>query len=287
MTFINLPVNSQTANISTNNFSECEQGVLRHLYYKLLNSSVTGMLFKTSDIAEQAKCTNRTVYNVLNKLKEDGHLTSESKGRNGILVVMLKKGWELCKLFKFAFLAFFRNKNAIPYSYIGDNKDPVPRPPPDPNPDRVSKMCLKEGLNESEIRIVRQKVDKVPVIKNLGGLVKCFINQVKDGVFGSKSTKQEVVMTHASMKNPFEAERERDYALRRAKDELKRLGIEYPVFIEGKDPVAHYDEVRAYGEKEAALIAKYSKAESVTELKPPAAPVKQPERWGNKGWSYD
>lgn len=144
------------------------------------------MLFKSSILADKGQCTTRTVYSFLKQREAAGELKIENKGRNGLLITMLKKGWELSKSFKFAFLAFFRDKGCIPYI---DTINTSPSGGTLGNPkDRIEKMCAKEGLNQAQANAVKEKVKKVDNIKSFGGLVKHFINQVKDGILMSLHT---------------------------------------------------------------------------------------------------
>jgi hypothetical protein len=148
------------------------------------------MFFKSSELAQRADCSTRTVYSFLREREAAGEIKVENKGRNGLLITMLKKGWELSQSFKLKFLAYFRDKGLIPYINTV-NTNPTSAPPI-PIPDRVDKMCAQEGLNESEIRAVKEKLKGVSEIKSLGGIVKYFIKQIKDGIMKGLKTSQEI-----------------------------------------------------------------------------------------------
>lgn len=162
------------------NFNHHGQSIITHIWYKLLNSSTIGMLFKSSELAKKGECTTRTVYNFLKEREAAGEIKVENKGCNGLLITMLKKGWELSKSFKIPFLAYFRDKGLIPYINT-TNTFPSGVDPNTPQ-DRIDKMCAKEGLNQAQTRAVKDKVKQVNNIKSLGGIVKHFINQVKEGI---------------------------------------------------------------------------------------------------------
>lgn len=72
----------------------------------------------------------------------------------------------------------------------------------------------------------------------------------------------------------------RQKALERAQERLKREGIEYPSPI-GISPLAHYDAVQAYGEKESQYMLEY--------LKQPSGPRPIIEHPPRKEWisKYD
>lgn len=102
--------------------NELRERFFQNLCYKLLNKQAHSSLFKTQDIADYLGCSSRQVGIMLTEFKEAGKLTWKNRGRNGILITMLKGGWELTKKFfkKFAFLAYFRDKGLIPYIDISN-----------------------------------------------------------------------------------------------------------------------------------------------------------------------
>lgn len=149
-----------------------------------------GCLFKTEEFAQQANCSTRTVYTFLRERVARDEIKVENKGRNGLLITVLRKGWELCKLFKFAFLAYFRDKGLIPYI---NTINTIPSGGGGNQPkDRIEKMCAKEGLNEGETRAVKNKISKISGIRSLGAVVKWAISQIKGGAMKSLVSSKDI-----------------------------------------------------------------------------------------------
>lgn len=220
-----LPSDAQNLNHTSLSLSlnKKGQGILSHLWYKLLNSSVTGMLFKSSELALQAHCSVRTVYTALRGMVSRGEITVQNKGCDGLLITMLKKGWQLTKSFiKTAFLAYFRDRGLIPYIYTTPNTSPSGGGGNNTT-DRIGKMCAKEGLSEAQTRAVKEKVKKVDNIKSLGGLVKYFINQIKEGLLMALQSGHDI-----------EARRKALESLRRKADLDARVELELKGIVEPK-----------------------------------------------------
>ena len=65
--------------------------------------------------------------------------------------------------------------------------------------------------------------------------------------------------TQSVYHNALSAQELRDKAITRARDELKSLGITYPVRTPGMSAIDFYDATLAYGQKETQLISRYLK----------------------------
>ena len=185
------PSNNFSHTPTTLDFTESGKKIISHIWYKLLNINATGGLFLTTELAERGNCSGRTVYSFLKDCVSKGFLSVQNKGRNGLLISVLKKGWKLTLMFmKTAFLAYFRDLGRIPYIYTpntypqggGFNKQP----------NRIDKICKKEGLTEAQTRTIKEKISLVDKVKNIGGLVKYFINQIKDGILKPTFTGEEI-----------------------------------------------------------------------------------------------
>lgn len=188
-------------------FTLLQVGLYRHLYYKLLNGGSSEGYFTSKELAGQSGCTERTVYTILQEAQKRGELTVKNKGRYGLLIKVLKKGWELTKLLKFAFLAYFRDKGLIPYIYTSNTS---PRGGgSNQSEDRIGKMCRQAGLNEGQTRAIREQIGKIGSIRNLGGLVKHFINKLKEGAMRAIMSGTEVLHRQA-MKEKLQKQAETD-----------------------------------------------------------------------------
>lgn len=203
-----------------NDVTDIGRKIYEHLYYRLLNGNAIGGLFKYEELAKRADCTPRTVYTFLKDREARGEIKVQNKGRSGLLVTILKKGWELSKLFKTAFLAFFRHSGRIPYLYIC-NKDPSPSGT-GIKFTLIEKMCRKAGLNESQTRAVKEKIGLLKNIKSLAGSITHFIKQVKEGVL-------EAVKSYAEKERDQKVRNELwSNAERAARAELAVKGITCP-----------------------------------------------------------
>jgi hypothetical protein len=188
-----------------------------HFWYKLLNSGLTKGLFKHKEMAQIAGCSERTIYSFLQEGIKNEEISVENKGRNGVMVTMLKKGWELTKSLKTAFLAYFRDKGLIPYIYTSNTSPP--RVGTNQSEDRIGKICRKAGLNEAQTRAIREQLNKISVIRNLGALVNFFIKKLKEGAVKAILSGSEVLYRQ-SMKEKLQKQAEIEI-----REDLARIGI--------------------------------------------------------------
>ena len=225
-----------------------------HIYYKLLNKGAVGALFKSDEIAARGGCTTRTAYSFLKERESKGEITIQNKGCDGLLITVLKKGWELSKLFKTAFLAYFRDKGLIPFIYTSNTSPPSGVGSNSNLKDKVEKMCSQAGLSEAQTRKVKESLKTVKEIKNLGGLVKHFINKIKDGIMQAVKNSQEIEQ------EKILDDKLKDQSYTDARAEMQIQGIEEPKKKGMFMTIDELDAFRAYEAiKESKSIVIYNR----------------------------